>query len=202
MVVLLNGMFIDVVLPNKNESEFVSQAKKLGADGLIFLYKKDDKNNFDFVKKFSDEKFFVFSGLIVKDKFLKKYDYLFSLGSRKNFENKKLDFVFEIEKNNCRDHTHYRNSGLNQVLCKLSKDKNITIFFSFNSLLNAKNNSLILGRMMQNAKLCKKYSVNVKIASFARKPSELRYWKDLISFGKVIGLDAGQAKKAVLNRKV
>jgi len=55
-------------------------------------------------------------------------------------------------------------------------------------LLTSKNKETVLGKMMQNARLCNKYKVKTIVASFARKPNELRNEKDLSSFGAVLGL--------------
>ncbi|MBC8500265.1 MAG: hypothetical protein ISS25_04665 [Nanoarchaeota archaeon] len=196
-------MFIDVAIPSGNEEEFIERAKKLGTNGIIFLYEKDKKENVEKVKKLNSKDFQVYSAILVKDKVSKKkYDFIFSKGSRAHFENKNIDVIFGLEEQFKKDNYHYRNSGLNHVLCVLAKEKKIIIAFSFNSVLNAKDKGLILGRMMQNVKLCKKYKVKTMIASFARKPSESRFWKDLISFGVVLGINPKEAKEAVLNRKV
>ncbi|MFH1589156.1 MAG: RNase P subunit p30 family protein [archaeon] len=193
-------MFIDVAIPSGDEKEFIQASKKLGTSGIIFVYEKDDRNNLEEVKKLNSKNFKVLTAIV--GKMSSKYDYAFSMGERKDFENKKTDVIFNLEKNSGRDKPHYRSSGLNQVLCKLAKEKNILIALNFNSVLKAKDRELMMGRMAQNIKICKKYKVELLIASFAKKPSELRYWSDLISFGIVLGLNSKQAKKAVLNRKV
>jgi len=196
-------MFIDVVIPSGNEEEFIERAKKLGINGLIFLYGKDKKENVEKVKKLNSKDFQVYSAILVKDKVIKKkHNFVFSKGSRSHFENKNIDVIFGLEEQFKKDNYHYRNSGLNHVLCVLAKEKKIIIAFSFNSVLNAKDKGLILGRMMQNVFLCRKYKVKTMIASFVRKPFELRYWRDLVSFGVVLGMNPKEAKKALLNRKV
>lgn len=196
-------MFIDVVIPNKNEQEFIELACRLGIGGLIFLYDKGREGNLDRLKELKKEHIKVYSATLAKDSMSKKkYDFLYSKGDRKHLESKKTDVVFEIEKGQKKDNYHYRNSGLNQVLCALAHDKEITVAFSFNSVLTSKTRSEVLGKMMQNAMLCKKYKVEMMIASFARKPAEMRFWKDLVSFGVTIGLSTIEAKNAVLNRKV
>ncbi len=189
-------MFIDVAIPDGNEEEFIAQAKKLGTNGLIFLYEKEPK-------KIEAKDFRILVGLVAKgNTHKKKGALLFSRGERAHFENPKTDVVFEIEKDTKKDKTHYRSAGLNQVLCQLAKEKNISIAFSFNQVLLAKDKGTLLGKMMQNAKLCRKYKNNLLTASFARNPCELRYYKDLISFGIVLGLHPSEAKDAVLNRKI
>ena len=59
----------------------------------------------------------------------------------------------------------------------------------------------ILGRMMQNVKICRKYKTKMIVFSFAENKKEMRDVKDLISFGRVIGMTPGEAKKSVEFKK-
>ena len=124
-------------------------------------------------------------------------------GDRKNFENKKVDIITGLEKEKKADHMKFRNSGLNHVLCKLAKENGITIAFSFNDVLKSKNmlRGQVLGRMMQNVRLCRKYKVRMMVASFAENKYEMRNVKDLIAFGRTIGMNPGEAKKALEFKK-
>ena len=112
----------------------------------------------------------------------------------KAFEDKRIDMVVSSERISGKDFIHYRNSGLNQVLCKLAKKNNITLGFNFNDILKGKPN---MGRMMQNVRLCRKYKVRMVLASFASSIYEMRNPKDLMSFGKCIGMTDKEAKDAV-----
>lgn len=116
-------------------------------------------------------------------------------------ENKKVDILTGAEKSKKSDFLHYRNSGLNQVLCKLANKNNIAIAFNFNDVLIAKGTerARIMGRMMQNARLCRKYNVKMIIASFASNKFELKNANDLISFGTVIGMTPKEAKESLMN---
>ncbi|MCD4666458.1 hypothetical protein K8R47_01460 [archaeon] len=110
--------------------------------------------------------------------------------NRSVVENKSVDVLINPEKNNENDYMHYRNSGLNQVLCKLAKKNNVAIGFNFNSVLNTEgiNRSKILGRMIQNVKLCKKYKVKMIIINLTENPYELKTVSDLKSFGICLGM--------------
>ena len=121
--------------------------------------------------------------------------------NRAILENKKIDILVSSENNSKKDFMHYRNSGLNQVLCKLANKNSIAIAFSFNDVLKAKGTerSKIMGRMMQNVKLCKKYKVNMVISSFATSKFELKSPSDLISFGIILGMTPKEAKESILN---
>ena len=86
-----------------------------------------------------------------------------------------------------KDFIHHRASGLNQVLCKSANENDVIIGFSLRSVLNAENKSLILGRIMQNISICRKFKAKTAIASFAQKPFEMRSVHDVISLFEVLG---------------
>ena len=105
------------------------------------------------------------------------------------FENKLVDIVTGLENIEDKDDLHYRKSGLDHILCNLANKHGISVGFSFADFLNAKDKGKIIGRMMQNAMLCKKYKVNIIIASFASDKYGMRIARDLEVFGRVIGID-------------
>lgn len=184
---------IDLVFPNGNEKEFLEIAKKLNIK-LCFIY--------PYTKKLSFPK--LPAGLIAHkkeiDKAVKVADLVLTYErDRHVFEKTKVDLVFDLEQGSRADHTHQRNSGLNHILCNIAKERNILIGFNFNSVLKAKNKKKIIGRMMQNVKLCRKYKVKTVIASFAKNPFEMRSFYDLISFGVTIGMHPKQAKDSLNN---
>jgi len=120
-------------------------------------------------------------------------------GERKNFEDKNVDIITGLEKEKRADHMKYRSSGLNHVLCKLAKENKIKIAFSFSDVLKSKGmlRGQVIGRMMQNVKLCRKYRVKMIICSFAENKYEMKNVKDLIAFGRVVGMSPGESKKAL-----
>ena len=120
---------------------------------------------------------------------------------RKFFEDKKVDIILSPEKGSTKDNLHFRNAGLNQVLCKLAKKNNIALGFSFNEILNASNLQDVLGRMKQNVKLCRKYKVKMVFASFAKDKFEMRGAYDLLSFARILGMEPGEAKQALNFKK-
>lgn len=117
--------------------------------------------------------------------------------NRKTVESKDVDILIGLENAKERDFMHSRNSGLNQVLCKLAKKNKIAIGFNFREVLRSKNRGIILGRMMQNVRLCKKYGVKMVIFSGAKNELELKSAKDLVSFGVVLGMTPKDAKLAL-----
>ncbi len=184
---------IDVCFPKNNEEEFVNIAKRLGTDTLIFVY--DDPKKF-YNKKSSIN---ILNALITtaknvvkarnkSDLVLLKSD---GINDRLAFEQTKPDIIFNLEEVQRKDFIHQRASGLNHIHAKLANKNQIIIGFSFNSLL--KNTGIerarIIGRMIQNIEICRKYKVNVGIASFATQPYELRNLHDMEAFFITLGMN-------------
>ncbi len=109
--------------------------------------------------------------------------------SREIFESNKVNLVFGLENAKEKDNLHYKKSGLDNVLCGLANKNRISIGFSFYEVLHAKDKGRLIGRMIQNVKLCKKYNVNMVVASFAKDRYDLRLRNDLEAFGRLIGID-------------
>ena len=107
---------------------------------------------------------------------------------RRCFETKEINIILGVEKIEEKDSLHQRNSGLNQVLCNLAKKNNISIGINFNDILNSNKKGELLGKIMQNIALCKKYKVNIVFASFAKDVYDLRLKNDFEAFARVIGI--------------
>ena len=122
--------------------------------------------------------------------------------NRKVVEDKNVDILLSPEKTRDRDFMHSRNSGLNQVLCKLAKKNDIANGFDFNLVLNSKNRGEILGRMMQNVGLCRKYKNKMVLLSGANNELDMRNPKDLVSFGIVLGMTPKEAKNALNFKRI
>jgi len=120
---------------------------------------------------------------------------------RKFFEDKNVDIILSPEKEVEKDTFNSRNSGLNQVLCNLANKNNIAIGFSFNEIIHSKNIPNTLGRMMQNVFLCRKYKLKTVLGSFANKDIEIKNKSELMSFGKVIGMNGNEIKQSLNFRK-
>jgi len=198
-------MHTDFVFPNGNEEEFIELALKLGYSRLCFIYKyskgKDEYN--ERVKKLQEKtKLKLSYGFLASLKDtnkIKTKNLIFVKGSAKNrffIEKKKADVLFSLEDGKREDFMHHRASGLNHVLCTLASKNKIAVGFSFNMLLrDRKNLYKILGRMMQNIQLCRKYKVKTLIGSFAERPFEMRAAENLINLFSVLGMNKGEVKK-------
>jgi len=206
-------MFIDLILPKNNEKEFIEIAGRLSIDGICFIYNFKNKNDFfqnqEKINKLQEKtKLKLFTGLIADSKNISNAKKLAKLviykstgNDRHAIEKSKANIVFDLGTIAARDSMHHRNSGLNQVLCKLANKNNIMMGFSFSSILNTEGiiRSQILGRMMQNIKLCRKYKVKIIVASFAEKPYDMRPNHDLKSVFISLGMHPKEAKDSLEN---
>ena len=78
--------------------------------------------------------------------------------NRKILENKDVDVLLSPEINNRKDRMKQRDSGLNEFLCKLARKNNIKIGVDIQKIkkLDKKQKSILLARIIQNIKLCKR----------------------------------------------
>lgn len=203
-------MFIDIVFPKKNEKDFILLAEKLSYSSLCFVYNfapdiTKKKYEINELQKTTEVKLFFglksdFSNIRkakgICDFVLVKSD---TEKDQQILEKQNADMMFDFELALRKDKIHYRVSGLNQVLCNLAYKREITIGFSLNSILNSKNKPLILGRTMQNIRLCRKYKLRMVFASFSQSPWQMRSAHDLISLGIVLGMHASEAKNSLIN---
>ncbi len=164
---------MDIAFPKNNERSFLKISELLDKE-IMFAYKQ--KENYKL------------GNIIISNK-----------GERKNFESNKIKMFFDLENLQERDFIHQRNSGLNHILAKIAHDKDKVIGFNFSSVLNAspEKRVLLLGRMRQNVKLCRKYKVKMFIASFASEPYEIRSNYELRAFGYVIGMNPKEVKESL-----
>ena len=117
--------------------------------------------------------------------------------NRKAVENKSVDILMSPERGRYKDFMKSRNSGLNQVLCKLAHQNDVAIGFDFNYILNSKDSerSNILGRMKLNVILCNKYKVKMYVCNSTKNKNEERSNSDLESFGRILGMTKFEVKK-------
>ncbi len=189
---------IDLVFPKNNEKEFISMSVKLGYSGLCFVYNSVDEliRNKEKLKKSKSKLLF---GLKFESK-EKVYDFIITRASGKSrqiLEKGKADIIYDFEKGSREDYIHHRASGLNQVLCKFARKNNVAVGFSVSSILNNEKKPVLLGRIKQNIKLCRKYKVRMIIGSFSSEPYKMRSLHDLISLFCLLGIHPSEAKKAL-----
>jgi len=118
----------------------------------------------------------------------KKGNYLTIGQSCTDLEQGKINFLVNLELESSQDKHHHRQSGLNQVYAVLAKKQKTVYCINLHLLLTSKEPEKILGRMMQNVRICRKYGVEIHIFSFARNPYQMRDHKDLQAMGRVLGI--------------
>ena len=101
-------------------------------------------------------------------------------------EKTNVDIVYGMENINPRDHTHYARGGLDQITCKIAASRGKTLAFSFSEILHSKNKGKLLGRIILNLKLCRKYKVKTIFGNFSTKKEEMRSKKDLAAFRRIL----------------
>ena len=195
---------IDFVIPKNNEKEFISIAEKLGYKELVFLYNSEEYLE----KNISSKKIKINKTILTDPRFIIKTSSKFknkntliaiksSSQDRDVMESGKADIIFSVEESSRKDFIHQRGSGINHIMCKLMSKNNIALGFSLNSILNSKNKHIILGRITQNIKLCRKYKVKMIIGSFTSNPFEMRSYHDLASLFLKLGMTQKEVKDSL-----
>ncbi len=189
----------DLVIPNGNEELLVKRAKELGITSLTFLKQfKTAKEIKQYAESVKPNKI----GLLIEVKSqndLNKARVLKPLASvvvassdssenanRAIFECKWVNIATNIASSSGMEHTHYRRSGLNQVLAKLAFQNKQVHAINFAGILHSKNRPKLLGRTMQNVHIFSKYEVPITIYSFASEPDDMRNLSDLDAFLRVL----------------
>jgi len=116
--------------------------------------------------------------------------------NRKMLETGKINILVFSELLERKDRLKQRDSGLNQVLCKIAGDNNVAVGIDFKQIAKLKEFELssYLAKIMQNIKLCRKYQVKIVIINI--HGADLI---DLKSFLLTLGMPTDMAKYAVEN---
>lgn len=113
-------------------------------------------------------------------------------------ETPEVDILLHPENKEQGQESRY-DSGLDHVMVKLAKKNNVHIEFSLNDVIytSKKTRSSILKSLLQNTKLVRKYSSPFVITSGAWSAWNMRAASDLLSFGKYLGFQEPEIKKAI-----
>lgn len=201
-------MLADIVFPKNNEQEFVQIASRLGIKKLYFAYDFNDYDEEKIQKRIDALKqngISIKTAIIANEKNLNKAILdtkpLIAKSSdidRLLIESKKIKLIYGFEQINRKDYLSQRASGLNHITCEAASKNNVAIGFCYSSLLGKiYHASLLIGRMMQNIRLCRKYKVKMIIGSFSEKPFEMRSPNDVMSLFTILGMDAKTAKDSL-----
>ncbi len=198
----------DLVVPNNNEKEFLEKAKALGISNLIFLY---PVKNVDEIR--NKKQFGVKIGLLflpktvgeakkINEKLYLEVDLIAATSqdeavTRALCENPMVDIVFGVATSFGKDALDYRRAGINAIVANLIKENKQSYAVSFVNILNeiGVKRAKLLGREMQNIQLLRR-KVPLIIASFAKKPEEMRLAENLGAFLRILGANYPQSKAA------
>lgn len=103
------------------------------------------------------------------------------------------------------DFIHHFNSGLNQVLCKAAKEREIDFLFALNfSSGKSKNIAKNFGRMNQNLKFARKYKIPTLINFIIEKPNQIKSDIELNGIMSLFDISTEQKKESIdlLEKKI
>lgn len=111
--------------------------------------------------------------------------------NRKILEKENINILL-LNQSERKDKLKQRNSGLNHVLAKIAKKKNITIGINLDEIISSKSiqKSKILARIIQNIKICNKDELKMQFI-FEKNSRNLH---DLKSLGLVLGMPTFMTK--------
>jgi len=114
--------------------------------------------------------------------------------NRKILENKDVSVLLSPEIHNRKNKLKERDSGLNEILCRIAAKNNIKIGINIEEIKKAegKEKAIILARLMQNIMLCKKTKAEIKILNCKEKDK-----REVFSLLLTLGASTSQAKKAI-----
>lgn len=112
--------------------------------------------------------------------------------NRKILENRNVDIFLSPESHKRKDSLKERDSGLNEILCRIAVKNNIKIGVNIEELKNKdkKEKAILLARIKQNIMLCKKTGAELIVLGNYDK-------KDMFSLLLTLGCSTSQAKKAI-----
>lgn len=191
MNIVVFNMPADIIIPIYNESEMMAMAKRLGYDTLVMAYAKAPKE----IPQSHE-------GLTLRIASLDKPAPWAAMciakampDSRGLLEHSPISGVYGLESTSPKDFMHQRASGLNRVLANIAARKKKAIIFDFSSILLGSSDvrSVILGRMSQNIRICRKTKAPMVIASMATTPYMMRPPHDLKALFELIGMHPAEA---------
>tara|TARA_Y100000310_G_scaffold340831_1_gene437947 strand:+ start:2153 stop:2590 length:438 start_codon:yes stop_codon:yes gene_type:complete len=98
--------------------------------------------------------------------------------NRKILENKDIEIIIGLESHQRKDRLKQRDSGLNEIHCKLAKKNNIKIAIDIDNLKkqDKKNKAIILSRIIQNINLCKRTKTSIIFMPKQSKQDSLSFF--------------------------
>jgi ribonuclease P/MRP protein subunit RPP1 len=120
--------------------------------------------------------------------------------NRRAIETLKINYLVSPERGIKKDSLKQRDSGLNHVVAKEAKKRNIAIVVNLGELskLSKEEKAIKISRIIQNIKVCRRAGCEIKIASFAPKSENVINEISRKSFGISLGMSSIQARESVI----
>ena len=197
--------FYDMHVPSEDLNKTAELAKALGWSGLVFTQKWNGAVKLEGLKKelkkisgidcsagvLVDEK--NIGGMQKRVKSIRRQAELVIVRSGN------LDFNREVLEIPEPDILSGSDIQINHVMAGLARKNNVAIEFNFHDLVSSykKSRERIFAGMVENAKFIRKYKAPFVITSGAMDPWDIRSPQDLLSFGRLLGFQDPQIKKAM-----
>jgi len=120
--------------------------------------------------------------------------------NRRAVETLKIDYLVSPEGGFKKDSLKQRDSGLNHVVAKIAKEKEILSVIDIGevSKWTGKEKALRLARIIQNVKICGKARCEIRIASFAKDKNGVVDELGRKAFGLSLGMGSGQSAEVYM----
>ncbi|RME53176.1 hypothetical protein D6783_02725 [Candidatus Woesearchaeota archaeon] len=191
----------DLLKPNKNEQALLDEATKLGFKNVGFLYTTlhdlraaQARTNVPATQQRTRPPNTVQRILLTEKTNPPRIPgvELLAPTTRHAAEHPAIHYLYRAEIHPAKDKTHHPTTHLNQVIATILKEKNKHYLFDWSLILQEHDphrRATILGRMLHNAKLLKKYRVKTSIITLADLPQKLLTPRDLKAIQHLLGLD-------------
>ncbi|MCD4771159.1 hypothetical protein K8R30_01950 [archaeon] len=119
--------------------------------------------------------------------------------NRRAIESLKIDYLVSPEGSKKLDNLKQRDSGLNHVVAKIAKEKEILIVVDFGGIsrLERKERAKRIARVAQNVKICRKVGCGIRIASFGERRKDVFDELGRKAFGVTIGMSSSEIRDCV-----
>lgn len=197
---------------NENIAKAIELSEKFGFSGIC-IAKQFEKNFSEFsesVKKLSSKtKIEVFIGAEISENIkrnavnaLKFSDFIIAncRDEKTKIEASKCWEVDILYQNiNTKNHMDQKNSGVDSTIATLLSERGIALEINFSEFLNSYGSirAKKIGKVRQNILIARKYKTPIIITSGAKDIYEMRTPRELISFGKILGLNDHEVKDAL-----
>jgi RNase P/RNase MRP subunit p30 len=114
--------------------------------------------------------------------------------NRKACETSEIDILTHPERG--------ENRGMDYVMAKLAKENSVSVEFNFREILHTykKSRADLFSKMLENAKLVRKFRAPFVLTSGALDPWDMRSPSELISFGRILGFNPRDVKLSMTGR--